>query len=144
MAHVVTVHHRQINGLFLVGGQAFRWNHGQARKVAATAEVTAPRATGDLAFSHEVRQHQGITTGGGHGFQSGFRVSNVASYAEYVARGTGLYGPRGAVIDIGKRMGPIFDPKPGGGRSPVYIRTSRGQKPNDWLERAARTALKLG
>lgn len=140
MAHVVTVHHRQINGLFLVGGQAFRWNHGQARKVAATAEVTAPRATGDLAFSHEVRQHQGARGL----FESGFRVSNTAPHAEWVALGTGLYGPRGTVIDIGKRMGPIFAPKPGGGRSPVYIRTSRGQKPNDWLERAARTALKLG
>lgn len=116
-------------------GDGVAWNRRKANQIKARAIVRAPKRTGRLAASHRVTQNRNQLGQ----FQTGFTVSAQTPYAGYVHGGTGIYGGRGMII---RRM--VI---PAGGHSvpwgpgPRVIRKSRGQRPQPWLEQAARDVL---
>ena len=61
------------------------------------------------------------------------RVGTPVRYARLVHDGTGLYGPRGAVIRPKKGRFLVFTPKGGG---VVFARQVKGMKPNPFLKNA--------
>ncbi|QIG59043.1 hypothetical protein SEA_RUBYRALPH_35 [Microbacterium phage RubyRalph] len=135
MAYRVEVYESGFVTLIQVG-DGHRWIRAKARQIENRARMIAPKRTGRLAASHRTDQER---TAQGR-YQSGFRVSATVPYAGFVHRGTGIYGPRGARIISrrGKMMGPL--PGAGAGR-PRFIRSSRGQRPQPWLERAGRSVV---
>lgn len=138
MAHRVRVFQTRIASLFQVGGDAHDWNLQQARRISRTATILAPRGrTGGLSRSHRVVQARDRIGR----FRTGFRVENTARHAAFVALGTGIHGPARRVIVYRKPAGPIMEKR--GIRNPRFIRRSRGQRPNDWLNRAARMVLRI-
>jgi hypothetical protein len=85
------------------------------------------------------------------------RIGSPLEYAEYVHRGTGIYGPRHAPIvpvsakalkfEPGRRMGPL----PAGARNPargrrgiVFARSVKGSPPNPFLADALEEVLPAG
>lgn len=122
MVTTVTVYDGTISRMIKIG-EVDRWAYQKARRFESEARIRAPKRSGRLAESHRTQQNRARNGR----FETGYHVDATAPHAIYVLRGTGIYGPRGRIIDIGKPMGPI--PGPG----PRFIRTSRGQQPNDWL-----------
>lgn len=112
-------------------GEANRWAYGKAKTFERAAKGTAPKRTLQLANSHRTEQNRARNGR----FETGFHVDATAPHAVFVLRGTGIYGPRHRVIDLGKPMGPIAAP------GPRFIRRSRGQRPNDWLSKALPSVL---
>lgn len=101
------------------------------RLTEAIAKATAPVDEGRLKNSHT-----GSVTD--EGIRLVGRVEATAWYAALLARGTGIYGPRGR---------PIKPKKPGGflvfrGRdgSLVFAREVKGVRPNPWLTNALKAA----
>ncbi|UOW92777.1 hypothetical protein SEA_ROBINROSE_34 [Microbacterium phage RobinRose] len=131
MVTIITVYDGTISRMIKVG-EVDRWAHGKAKKYERTAKAIAPKRTLRLANSHRTVQNRDARGR----FETGFNVEVTAPYANFVRRGTGIYGPAGRIITLpgGKAMGPL----PG---SPRFIRSSRGQRPNDWLERALPSVL---
>ena len=134
VSHVVVVYNSRIVRLIQYG-EGNRWNKSKAEQIKSMAVLLAPKRSGRLAASHGVEQNRNAMGQ----YQTGHYVFADAPYARYVHDGTGLYGPHGRVINIGKRMGPI----PGGGVGglPRFIRSSRGQRPQPWLQQAADAVL---
>jgi hypothetical protein len=139
MPSVVTVYSGRIASITQYGDVA-RFTHGVAKDVERFARIYAPKRTGRLAASHVT-----LPARGSNQFEKRYRVSAMAPYSAAVALGSGIYG-RGSGAPIvskrGKKMGPI------GGAGPRYIRSSKGQRPNNspgmnWLEKAALTATML-
>lgn len=130
----VIVYNTAIESLFFVGGDAYEWNLRTTRRIEAMATHKAPIRTAHLAASHGVEQNRDAIGR----YQSGFKVTNDAPHAVYVALGTGIYGPTGSPIVYSKRVGPITPPREAG---PVFIRSQLGQKPNNWIARAADIVL---
>lgn len=101
------------------------------RVAEALAKATAPVDEGRLKNSHTSSiADEGVRLRG--------RLEATAWYAALVARGTGIYGPKGT---------PIRPKKPGGflvfrGRdgSLVFAREVKGQRPNLWLVNALKLA----
>ncbi len=116
-------------------GDGATWIRAQAWEIRAAAVMLAPNRTGTLAASHIVLQNRDVYTGR---FQKGYSISANTYYAGWVAKGTGLYGPRHMII---KPRPPKKAFKIRDGTKPRLIRKSRGQRPNNWLERAARMVL---
>lgn len=133
MAHVVRVFDNRI-GYVIQVGDGGRWIRTQAWEVRRLAVILAPSRTNRLKASHVVNQNRDRYTGR---FQKGFTVSATAYHASFVALGTGIHGPLHRKI-VKKKAMRIMD-----GRRPRFIRSSRGQRPNPWLERAAEMALRV-
>ena len=109
-----------------------------AERVKVAAVALAPKRTGRLAASHGVEQNRDLLGR----FRTGHYVFAQTPYAQYVHGGTGIYGPRHRMIDIGKAMGPLYiGPQLPGGKPPRFIRRSRGQRPQPWLQQAADSVL---
>lgn len=123
-----TVHRKNIITMVQVGDGA-RWTRGEAKEVERFARMYSPARTGFLRDSHVT-----LPTRGSNAYEKKYRITAQARYSAFVALGTGVHGPLRRPIRSDKGMGPI----PGhGGRRPKYIWHSKGQRPNDWLERAA-------
>lgn len=101
-----------------------------ARQIESTAKVLAPKRTGRLARSISIGP-----TRGSNQYQVRYRVTAYAPYSLYVHEGTGIYGPKRKIIDIGKGMGPLPPPYP------KWIRYSQGQRSQQFLENAAQLVL---
>ncbi|UDL15406.1 hypothetical protein SEA_PEPE25_31 [Microbacterium phage Pepe25] len=131
MVSIITVYDGTISRMIKVG-EVDRWAHGKAKTYERTAKALAPKRTLRLANSHRTVQNRDARGR----FETGFYVEVTAPYADYVRKGTGVYGPTGTVIRLpgNKAMGPL----PG---APRFIRASRGQRPNDWLVRALPSVL---
>lgn len=134
-SHRVVVFDAKLHNIISVG-DGYRWTKRQAHKVRAVAETKAPSRSGRLRASHGVQQNRNMLGQ----YQTGFYVYADAPHAAFVHEGTGIYGPRGQVIDIGKmmRIPPSRVGVPWAG--PKFIRRSRGQRGNPWLADAAREA----
>lgn len=89
----------------------------------------APKRTGALSGSHIYR-----TRKAGRGWSARFFA---LKYAAYVIQGTGLYGPRHAMIVPTTKQALYWD----GAAHPV--KSVKGQKPNDYREPAAEEAIPL-
>lgn len=146
----VTIFNGNIVSLIQVG-DGDRWTHGQAKDIERAARILAPHRTNRLSASHVT-----LPTVGTNQYVKRYRVSAMAYYAIFVAQGTGIYGPRHAMITIGKKMGPIpgarevsggrrggGDARKARGRKPRFIASSKGQKPNNWLLHAAEITIRL-
>ncbi len=109
-------------------GDGERWNRDFAKGVERTARILSPKRTRRLEHSHVT-----LKAAGSNQYVNRYRVSALARHGLFVHGGTGIYGPSPHVIRPagGQVMGPIND----GG--PRFIRHSRGQRPNPWLDRAA-------
>lgn len=115
-------------------GDGDRWIHSRAKRIEARARIRAPKRSGRLAASHVT-----LPTVGSNQYEKVYRVSATAYYSSFVHKGTGIYGP--AHRPIVKVMS-----IPAGGQRPPYsgpriIRHSRGQRPQPWLEQAARDVI---
>lgn len=145
MAVFVTteIHHDAVVA-FLYGpnGPMVRRVRHWGENVHAAAVRRAPRDTGLLANSGSVRV----------GVAPGFVFAVIAfrtHYARYVARGTGIYGPKGRPIrpvtaralrfEPGRAIGPLRrgaqHPAPGD-RGTVFAASVKGSPPNPFLEDA--------
>lgn len=136
MAYKVTIYENRWAALIQTG-DGNRWLKSKAEAIRRRAIIIAPRRTGRLAASHRTVQERGRLGR----FQSGWRVEATVGYAAFVHKGTGLYGPRHQMIV--RRMS-----IPAGGHSAEFsgagrrvITRSRGQRPQPWLEQAAREVL---
>lgn len=123
----VTIYDRNLDLLFLPGGDAWNWMERVGRQHLAMALIEVPRRTGGLAAQHNLA----LTP-----YKRGVRytVGNYADHSEYVHQGT--IGP--IVATGGGFMGPLapWGPYPGG-----YIPKASGQSANPWIARAADIAL---
>lgn len=123
----VTIYDRNLDLLFLPGGDAWKWMEEVGREHLAMALIEAPRRTGALASQHNLA----LTP-----YKRGVRysVGNYADYAKFVHDGT--IGP--IVATGGGFLGPLtpWGPFPGG-----YIREASGQTANPWIENAAKIVL---
>ncbi|QUE25329.1 hypothetical protein SEA_FIZZLES_33 [Microbacterium phage Fizzles] len=133
MAYRVQVYESRWVGIIQTG-EGDRWIHSKAKAIERRARIRAPKRSGRLAASHVT-----LPTTGSNQYQKRYRVSATAHYAHFVHGGTGLYGP--AHRPIVKVMS-----IPASGQRPPYagprvIRHSRGQRPQPWLEQAAREVL---
>lgn len=123
----VTIYDRNLDRLFLPGGDAWDWMERVGREHVSMAIIEAPKRTMNLA-----RQHNLALTPYRRGVR--YSVGNYADYAEYVHGGTiGPILPHG-----GDWLGPLapWGVYPGG-----YIREASGQRANPWIERAADIVL---
>lgn len=136
----VTVYESRISGIIKVGsGQ--RWIKRKSDNICTTAVMFAPLgATGNLKASHRVDQNRNVLGQ----YQSGFTISANTRYAAWVHGGTGIYGPLGTPIvsPRGKMMkipgqNPNLPARWSTSRR-TMVRSVRGQRANNWLERAAR------
>jgi hypothetical protein len=66
------------------------------------------------------------------------RIGTGVHYARYVHDGTGVYGPRGAMIRAKRGKLLVFTPK--GGRGKVFARKVRGMRGNPFLKSALSAA----
>lgn len=133
MGYRVTVHRRNIVTLVQVG-DLNRWTHGKAKEIERVARAEAPVRTGRLRDSHVT-----LPTTGSNQYHKVYRISALAPYAGFVHQGTGIFGPKGTPVYIGRPMkipGPNPNPARTGERSTV-IWSHKGQQGNNWLERAA-------
>lgn len=130
----VTVYRPRIVSIIQTG-DGDRWTRDKAKQIENRARILAPKRTGRLAASHVT-----LPTTGSNQYQKVYRVSAMAPYGAFVHGGTGVYGPRGMEI-----VAPTGMAIPaGGGRRARVIYSSRGQRANPWLERAADQVLGLG
>ncbi len=143
-AYRVTVYDRNIVSLIQVGS-GNRWVRSQAKQIEMMARVMAPKRTGRLAASHVT-----LPTRGSNQYHKVYRISAQAYYAAWVYNGTGIYGPmhRPVTSRSGKLMVlPGANPRPKWGiqhnspGKPTMVFSHKGQKPNHWLELAARAVL---
>jgi hypothetical protein len=133
-AYRVTVYNSRIAALIQTGEGA-RWSHGVAKDIERTGRRFAPVRTGRLRDSHVTLPGVGTNQ-----YQKRWVVSALAPHAAWVAKGTGIYGPLHRPIlgwqklpwNIGGRNRP-------GINSVVW--STKGQRPNDWLSRAAAVVL---
>jgi hypothetical protein len=93
-------------------------------RVQSGAKRRAPVRKGRLRSSINAEMHPGPMG----------RVSTHVSYAQYIMRGTGVYGPRHAPI-VPKRA-KFLKFKPKGKSKFVYARSVKGIKPNPFLKNA--------
>lgn len=68
--------------------------------------------------------------------QLAYRVSSDALYASYVHEGTGLFGPSNSMIVPNRAQVLVFE----AGGSKVFARSTKGQKPNPYADRAIKKA----
>jgi hypothetical protein len=101
------------------------------RNLSGGGGVPARVDTGLLRSSIQVRP---VTVGGLPAVQ----VGTGAHYARYVHDGTGIYGPRRAMIRPRHGRYLVFTPK--GGRGKVFARQVRGIRPNPFLKNALSAA----
>lgn len=130
----VTIYDRNLDLLFLPGGDAWDWLERVGREHLAMALVEVPRRSGRLAASHNLA----LTP-----YRRGVRysVGNYAEHAEWVHSGTtGPITTGDGFWEDGKRafMGPMT---PWGGHSTVWAPVVSGQKANPWIANAATYAL---
>lgn len=112
------------------GGAVARDILRRAKRVEGRAKRLAPVDTGRLrsSISTEMVSRDTPTA----------RVGTNVKYAPYVHNGTGIYGPRGAVIRSVQASVLVFTPR---GGSTVFTRFSRGQRPQPFLQNALPAAL---
>lgn len=123
----VTIYDRNLDRLFLPGGDAWDWMERVGREHISMAIIEAPRRSGNLA-----RQHNLALTPYRRGVR--YSVGNYAEYAEYVHGGT--FGP---IVALGGGfMGPL---SPWGVHGTAYVREVSGQTANPWIARAADIVL---
>lgn len=140
MAYRVTVHRRNIVTLVQVG-ELNRWTRDKAKEIEHRARAIAPVRTGRLRDSHVT-----LPTTGTNQYHKVYRISALAPYAGYVHGGTGIYGPKGAPVYIGRPMKiPGRNPNLNRvqGRSGTVIWSHKGQRGNNWLERAAEQVMSV-
>lgn len=132
----VTVFNARIVSIIQTG-DGNRWIRDKAKSIENRARAIAPRRTGTLASSHVT-----LPTSGTNQYQKRYRVSAQAPYALFVHEGTGIYGPRHTPVVTGGWMKlPGRNPNPNRVGRTTVIRSHRGQRANNWLERAAREVL---
>ena len=118
-------------------GPAFRYVEDLVTEVEAVAKQKCPRDEGRLAASvgHATRVE---------GTQVIGVVGSDVEYARHVHDGTGLYGPRQALIFPVQAKVMVFEPSgnkattPKGSRGKVFARSVRGQHPQPFLVDALR------
>ena len=111
-------------------GEVGRYIDGLTTDVLVVARSLCPKGkTGQLAAGLRAEVTLGFFGAGPTG-----RVFSDSPILVYVERGTGLYGPRHHVIDVGKPMGPINLPYP------RFLRRSRGMHAQPFMVRS----LELG
>lgn len=131
----VTIYDRNIDRLFLGGGDVWDWMERVGREHLMMALVEVPRRTGSLAAAHNLA----LTPYKKRGVR--YSVGNYADHADYVHGGT--TGPIVAGTgfwDDGSiaYMGPMA---PWMGHNARYARSVSGQDANPWLSRAADIVL---
>lgn len=125
MPYRVVVYETQLVSL-IQAGEGARWIRSKAKAIEARARVLAPRRTGRLASSHVT-----LPTKGTNQYQNVWRVSAMAPYAVYVHEGVPkrIKPKKGRFLKV-----PVA---PGANRF-LLLKSVRGQKPQPWLEAAAR------
>lgn len=136
MAYRVQVYESQFVNLIQVG-DGDRWLHGKAKQIEIRARAIAPKRSGRLASSHVT-----LPTRGTNQYVKRYRISAMAPYAHFVHGGTGIYGPLHRPITTGGWMKlPGQNPNSNRAGHSTVIRVHRGQRPQPWLEKAARDVL---
>ncbi|QNL30001.1 hypothetical protein SEA_WHEELIE_32 [Microbacterium phage Wheelie] len=132
MSYRVQVYETRWVGIIQTG-DGDRWIHGKAKRIEQRARIRAPKRSGRLASSHVT-----LPTTGSNQYQKRYRISAMAPYAHFVHGGTGIYGPAHRPIVRIMSIPASAQRAPYG---PRVIRHSRGQRPQPWLEQAARDVL---
>lgn len=111
-------------------GPVARDIYRRGKRVEGRAKRLAPVDTGRLraSISTEMLRRDTPTA----------RVGTNVKYATFVHFGTGLYGPRGALIRPVRASVMVFTPR---GGSPVFTRFTRGVRPRPFLQDALPAAL---
>ena len=131
----VTIYDRNIDSLFLGGGDVWNWMERTGREHLMMALVEVPRRTGGLAAAHNLAltpyQKRGVR----------YSVGNYAEHALWVHEGTRPIITAGTGFwDDGRiaYMGPMA---PWMGRNTLYAPWVSGQDANPWIANAAGIVL---
>jgi hypothetical protein len=149
----VTIYDRNIDAMFMPGGDTWRWLEGVGREHMAMALVEVPRRTNQLAASHNLA----LTPYKRRGVR--YSVGNYARHAYWVHEGTDTpivarHGftdggaPKPSRFKSGRVTGmytpgglPMLHLKPWGIHGYKSVYAVRGQEANPWIARAAEFAL---
>ena len=140
VTYKVTVFNGRIISLIQVG-EGDRWTRGKAQQIERVARSIAPKVTGRLANSHVT-----LPTTGSNQYQKRYRVSALAPYSVYVHEGTGIHGPLGRPVYIGKWMkipGPNPNPRRVVGKHGTVVMSHKGRTKRPWLQEAANAVLRV-
>ena len=127
----VTIYDRNLDALFLAGGDVWNWMERVGREHLAEALIEVPRRSGVLASAHNLA----LTPYQKRGTR--YSVGNYAEHAEYVYFGTtGPITTGGGFWDNGKiaYLGPMA---PWMGRNTRFAPSVSGQESNPWVANAA-------
>lgn len=131
----VTIYDRNIDRLFLPGGDVWDWMRDVGAEHLRMALVEVPRRSGSLASKHNLA----LTPYGKRGVR--YSVGNYADHAYWVHEGTtGPITTGGGFWDDGRRafLGPMA---PWMGRNTLFATSVSGQEANPWIARAGDIVL---